>query len=160
MKPRSQPLTDRAELDAQRAACRTVSFTVRAPRLLRLQPGVRSPELVHLLKARSAPTAVLVCAAQAPGSRPSAARNKSLHKALAAAIQQLRLESFPAERHATQDEDASDPAYLVFGISGAQAEALLVEFGQDALLWCNQAGPPELMLHPSLRRSGRDFAAG
>lgn len=155
VKPPSSLLADRAELPARRAVWRALSFAVRAPRLLRLKPGVRSPELVHLLKAHNTTTAVII--GTTDPSAPVAARGaKARQKALATAIQQLRLECIPAEQAFMSDEEAAFPAYLVFGISGAQAEALLVEFGQMALLWCNQVGPPELMLHPALRQCGRD----
>lgn len=157
MKPLSSLLTDRAGLSAQRAVCRTLAYAVRAPRLLKLKPGVRCPELVHLLKAHNTTTAVIISTVNPSGVAATARGAKARQKALTAAIQRLRLECVPAEQLPMSEEDVPSPAYLVFDINGAQAEALLVEFDQHALLWCNQAGPPELMLHPALRCCGRDL---
>lgn len=86
------------------------------------------------------------------GKKLSAAQNKTRHAALAAAIKKLKLAFLPAERRTQDNADAFDAAYLVLNITGAQAEALLMEFDQHALLWCNQSGPPELMLHPLVRQ--------
>jgi hypothetical protein len=57
-----------------------------------------------------------------------------------------------AVRRASDNGEASDPACLVLNISGAPAEALLIQFEQHALLLCNQYSAPELMLHPLVRQ--------
>ena len=154
MKALINPFTDSTELSAQqRAMCRTTMFTVHAPRRLRLQAGIRNSELTHLLKTHNALTAVVVTAYNPAGQKLPGTKNKARHVALAATIKRLKLATLPAEREGSND--ASDEAYLVFNISGAQAEGLLTEFDQHALLWCNQSSAPELMLHPLMRLQGR-----
>jgi hypothetical protein len=144
----------RAQLSAaQRESCRATSFTIRSSRLLRVQAGLRNPELARLLKMHNASTAALVAAYNPSGRVAAAKHNKTCDAALAAAIKTLKLTALPAQRHALGNGDASDPAYFVLNISGAQAEELLIQFDQHALLWCNQSGePPELMLHPLVRQ--------
>ena len=154
MKSPTTPFIDNAELSAQqRALCRATMFTVYAPRRLRLQAGIRNSDLSQLLKTHNALTAVIVTASNPAGQKLPLAKNKARHAALAAAIKKLKLATLPAEREGITD--ASDEAYLVLNISGAQAEALLTEFDQHALLWCNQSSAPELMLHPMMRLQGR-----
>lgn len=154
MKALTIPFIDYAELSAQqRAVCRATMFTVHAPRRLRLQAGIRNSDLTQLLKTHNALTAVVVTAYNPAGQKLPATKNKARHAALATAIKRLKLATLPAEREGT--DDASDEAYLVFNISGAQAEGLLTEFDQHALLWCNQSSAPELMLHPLMRMQGR-----
>ncbi|HJV84528.1 MAG TPA: DUF3293 domain-containing protein [Noviherbaspirillum sp.] len=109
---------------------------------------------MRLLKARNAMTAAIISATNLSGVAVTIRAAKARQKVFVAAIQRLQLECIPAQQLQMPDKETCSPAYLVFGISGAQAEALLVEFGQQALLWCNQVGPPELMLHPALRRCG------
>jgi hypothetical protein len=153
MKSSNSAMIDSFELSAaQRALCRAIPFTVRSSRLLKLQAGVRSPELVQLLKTHHSLTAAVVTASNPLGRKMSAAQNKARHTALAAAIKKLKLASLPAERKDQDDADIAEAAYFVLNISGAQAEALLTEFDQHMLLWCNQSGPPELMLHPLARK--------
>jgi hypothetical protein len=146
-------LIRRAQLSAaQRASCRAMSFTIRSSRLLKVQAGLRNPELARLLKMHNASTAAVVTACNPLGRKAPATQNKTCDAALAAAIKKLKLAALPAQRRASDNGDASDPAYLVLNISGAQAEALLIQFDQHALLWCNQSGAPELMLHPLVRQ--------
>jgi hypothetical protein len=148
---------DHAELSStQRASCRATSFTVRSPRLLKLQAGVRNADLAQLLKTHNALTAAVVTACNPASRKLPATQNKTRHAALAAAIKKLKLSSLPAERRTQDNGETFDAAYLVLNISGAQAEALLTEFDQHALLWCNQSSPPELMLHPMVRRRGAE----
>lgn len=150
-----QAFIDGAELSAaQRASCRATTFTIPSSRSLKLQAGVRNPDLARLLKTHNATTAAIVTAHNPGWRKLPVAQNKTRHAALAAAIKKLKLESLPAERHAYPGSESTEAAYLVLNISGAQAEALLTDFHQHALLWCNQSSPPELMLHPLLRKRG------
>lgn len=162
MKASNTHSIDHAELSAQqRAACRAALFTVHSPRRLNLQAGTRNYELTQLLKAHNAATAAVVTAYNPAGQKLPATKNRARHAALSAAIKKLKLAALPAERRSDGKEDPSDEAFLVLNISGAQAEALLTEFDQQALLWCNQSGAPELMVHPLMRQRGwRQASAG
>lgn len=156
MKSSSHLLTEGTTLSAQqRAAYRVMFYTVHMPRRLKLQAGIRNSELTQLLKTHGAMTAAIMTACNPAGSLLPNSKNKARHAALATAIKQLKLKVLPAERKAEGSTDAADDAYLILNISGAQAEALLTEFDQHALLWCNQSSPPELMLHPLVRQRGR-----
>lgn len=139
----------------QRAAYRVMFYTVNLPRRLKLQAGIRNSELTQLLKNHGAATAAIITACNPAGFALPSSKNKARHAALGTAIKQLKLKALPAERKAESNAEDADDAYLVLDISGAQAEALLTEFDQHALLWCNQSSPPELMLHPSVRQRGR-----
>lgn len=156
MKPSPNPSIEGVALSArQRDAYRVMFYTVHLPRRLKLQAGIRSAELTQLLKTHGAATAAIVTACNPAGHPLPANKNKARQAALATAIKQLKLKALPAERKADGNADAFDEAYLILNISGAQAESLLTEFDQHALLWCNQSGPPELMLHPLVRQQGR-----
>jgi len=155
MKSLPHYLIDGTTLSAQqRNGFRGTTYTVHLPRRLKLQAGIRNSELAQLLRTQGAATAAVITACNPAGSPLPATKNKARHAALATAIKQLKLRCLPAERQAGNDGDASDEAFFILNISGAQAEALLMEFDQHALLWCNQFGPPELMLHPLVRQRG------
>jgi hypothetical protein len=144
-----------AELSAaQCASFRVTSYTVSTPRLLRLQAGVRNSDLIQLLRAHNALTAAVVTAYNPFGRKVAITQNKTRHAKLAATIKKLKLACLPAERKPQDNGTDAEAGYLIFNITGAQAEALLIEFDQQALLWCNQSGAPELMLHPLVRRRG------
>lgn len=153
MKASTNPFIEHAVLSAQqRALCRATTFTIHAPRRLRLQAGIRNSDLSQLLKTHNALTAVVVTAYNPAGQKLPPMKNKARHAALTTAIRKLKLATLPAEREG--ENDVSDEAYLVLNISGSQAEALLTEFDQHALLWCSQSSAPELMLHPQTRQRG------
>lgn len=156
MKSLSHYLIDGATLSAQqRNAFRVTSYTVRLPRRLKLQAGIRNSELAQLLRTQGAATAAVITSCNPAGCPLPATKNKARHAALATAIKELKLKSLPAECQAGDNDDDSDEAFLILNISGAQAEALLMEFDQYTLLWCNQSSPPELMLHPLVRQRGQ-----
>jgi hypothetical protein len=156
MKSLTNYLIDGATLSApQRKAFRGTSYTVHLPRRLKLQAGIRNPELAQLLRTQGAATAAVITACNPAGCPLPPTKNKTRHAALATAIKELKLKSLPAERQATNEDDASDEAFLILNISGAQAESLLMKFDQYTLLWCNQSSPPELMLHPLVRQRGQ-----
>jgi hypothetical protein len=127
MKSSPTRLIDGAALSAQeRAAYRGTPFTVRLPRRLKLQAGIRNYELAQLLRSQGAATAAVITACNPAGCSLPATKNKARHAALAAAIKQLKLKCLPAERQSENSDDTGDEAFLILDISGAQAEPVRI----------------------------------
>src|SRR4051812_20688892 len=99
MTPTCKALFSRPELSAtQRESCRATSYTVGTPHSLKLQAGVRNPNLIQLLKMHNALTAAVVTAYNPFGRKISATQNKTRHASFAATIKKLKLACLPAER--------------------------------------------------------------
>ena len=139
---------------AQRAACRSATYLVGTSRPFRLQAGQRSAELATLLRQSGSATGAMFIAANPFGRKPSAKELKALMAGMHTAVKALGLSTTPAQRDSGKSEVPGDAGLLVAGASCAQAEALMVQFGQPALLWCSATGTVELMLHPNTRLQG------
>ena len=137
--------------DLQRAAHRATPYSAQVPRSLQLRVDVHSTELTQLLRKHNVRTGALLTAHDPGGRRQSAPRNQKASALLRARIEALQLPFFPGQRKPEHCEQPQD-GFLVLGITGGQAEALMVEFEQDALLWTPACGTPVLMLHPAARR--------
>jgi hypothetical protein len=136
----------------QRAAHRAARYAVRTPRALPLQVYTHSTELLQLLRKRNCPHAALLTAHNPNGKRASAAKNAKAHAALGAQLESLGYAHLPGQREAL-DGGLAEEGYLVLGIGAGALEELMVQFEQEAALWCPASGDPVLMLHPQARRN-------
>lgn len=146
------PATIQALTLEQRAAARAARYVARLPRALTLQVYSHSTELLQLLRKRAVSHAALITAHNPGGKRVSAARNAKAHVALGAQLEALGFASLPGHRESV-DGGPIEEGYLVLGIGAGPLEALMVQFEQEAALWCPASGDPVLMLHPQARRN-------
>jgi len=136
-----------------RAAHRGASYHATTPKAMPLKVDVHSTDLVQLMRKRFAQTAALITAHNPASKKQTPAKNKKANAALQGRIEALGLGWLPGHRKAFKDGDPVEDGFLVFGITGGQLEALMVEFDQEVALWCPSTGTPVLMLHPLARRN-------
>ena len=136
-----------------RAAHRGASYHAATPKAMPLKVDVHSTDLVQLMRKRFAQTAALITGHNPASKKQTPAKNKKANAALQARIEALSLGWLPGHRKAFKDGDPVEDGFLVFGITGGQLEALMVEFDQEVALWCPSSGTPVLMLHPLARRN-------
>lgn len=109
-----------------------------------LKIGEPSSRLDALLEEEGATTAAFLAAAN-PRSKPqSAARNAS---ALSALDQLVAAAGYPWRAGEGREPDGSwvEPSRLIIGIYRENAEALGRLFGQNAIVFIEKGGPPELL---------------
>lgn len=136
-----------------RAAHRGASYHAATPKAMPLKVDVHSTDLVQLMRKRFVQTAALITAHNPASKKQTPAKNKKANVALQARIDALSLGWLPGHRKAFKEGDPIEEGFLVFGITGGQLEALMVEFDQEVTLWCPSSGTPVLMLHPLARRN-------
>lgn len=112
---------------------------------LELTIGEHSTELSRLLEHHGARAAAFVTACNPGSLGVDAATNQAAQAALLSAAARLGHPTLPGA--ATDPEGAwpDEEGVLVLGIDAAAATMLARRFGQNALVWMNVAGIPELV---------------
>lgn len=113
-----------------------------------LNIGRRSPALDALLEAHAASTAAYVTAANPRGERRGEAENFAALEALQAGL------AWPAYRGEGRDPDGNwpaEPSLLIVGIPRGEAEALGRAHRQNAIVFVEKGGTPELVMLVKLR---------
>lgn len=113
-----------------------------------LRIGVRDPGLDRLLEAHGARTAAFVTAANPRGEVRPPAENEAAMRALRTS---LALRSLPGEGRDPQGRWAPEPSLLVLGIARQEAEALGRRLEQNAIVFVERGGAPELVLLRRMR---------
>jgi predicted nucleic acid-binding protein len=113
-----------------------------------LRIGARSPELDRLLAERGAATAAFVTAANPRGEQCAPEANARAMAALRAALEQPWL---AGEGRDPAGRWSAEPSVLVLGISRAQAAALGRRLEQNAVVFVEGGGAPELVLLRKMR---------
>jgi uncharacterized protein DUF3293 len=128
------------------AAYENADYVVLVDPELVLRIGEPSPRLDALLEEHGAATAAYVTAANPRGERLSAAENAAaaatLDKMIAAA-------KYPRYAGEGRDPDArwpAEPSVLIIGIYRDNAEALGRLFGQNAIVFIEKGGAPQLVV--------------
>ena len=107
--------------------------------------SVASEGLCRLLRSHGAETAAFLTACN-PGSRPrAAAANETAHAALLAALSPLGHTVLPGVALDPDGIWPAEPSLLVLGIGRADATATARLFRQNALVWMDAGGTPELV---------------
>jgi putative PIN family toxin of toxin-antitoxin system len=135
------PLTPRTLRAYQKAL-----YVVLGGPVLRL--GERNAELETLLEAQAAVTAAFVTAANPRGEPRSHAANQAAMAELQAA---LAWPFYPGEGRDPEGRWPAEPSLLIVGIPRGEAEALGRRFGQNAIVFVEKAGAPELVLLRKMR---------
>jgi putative PIN family toxin of toxin-antitoxin system len=113
-----------------------------------LRIGVHGPELDRLLEAHGASTAAFVTAANPRGEARDPAANEAAMAALRAS---LALPSLPGEGRDPDGRWSAEPSLLVLGVSRPDAEALGRRLEQNAIVFVERGGAPELVLLRRMR---------
>jgi hypothetical protein len=111
-----------------------------------LRVGVRCPQLALLQQLHQTHCSAFVTACNPRGELGDEGVNAQRQAALAA---QIACEGYVAIAGIGQHPTGNWPpesSYLVLGISRADAQRLGRQFGQNAILWADEAAVPELIL--------------
>src|SRR5262245_9297562 len=121
-------------------------YTLDAGPVLRI--GVQNPELDHLLDTHGAVTAAFVTAANPRGEERRTEENAAAMAALRASLVQPWLSG---EGRDPAGRWIAEPSVLVLGVSRAEAEALGRRLQQNAIVFVEKGGAPELVLLRKMR---------
>ena len=108
--------------------------------------GEPNPGLDALLEADGASTAAFVTAANPRGERRREDENAIAFDSLKAFLNEARHRRRAGEGRDPQARWAAEPSFLVLGIPRAEAEALGRRFGQNAIVFIEKGGAPELVV--------------
>jgi hypothetical protein len=136
------------QLDAYRSA----EYVVFAERTIVLRIGEPSAALDALIKAEGAKSAAFVTAANPRGERRSDVENGVANAALQNFVAAAGYPHYWGEGRDPRGS-WSEPSFLVIGIYRANAEALGSLFEQNAIVYHEAGGAPELIV---LAKSGSD----
>lgn len=132
----------RAALDAAyRAAC----YRLLAPPVLSVQIGVAHPALAARLRQAGADGAAWLTAVNPGSQRLDARANAARLAALDACLHAGGWTVWPALARDPSGAWPDEASRMVPGLPRAEAEALGRRFGQNALLWIDSDGRPELV---------------
>ncbi|HSU64662.1 MAG TPA: DUF3293 domain-containing protein, partial [Burkholderiales bacterium] len=111
-----------------------------------LRIGEPSPRLDALLEAEGAAAAAYLTAAN-PRSEPRTdAENRSAGATLDELLASAGYPRYAGEARDPDNKRAAEPSVLVVGIYRANAEALGRIFGQNAIVFVEKGGAPELVM--------------
>ena len=129
------------QLDAYTKA----DYVIFSDRQLVLRVGEKNPPLDELIKAEGATTAAFVSAANPRGEKRSEKENGVANAALQSFVQAA---GYPHYWGEGRDPFGgwSEPSFLVIGIYRVNAEALGQLFEQNAIVFCEVARAPELII--------------
>lgn len=113
-----------------------------------LRIGQPNAALNGLLDARGAATAAFVTAANPRGAQRSSAANEA---AMSALRETLRWPHLPGEGLDPQKRWPAEPSVLILGISRPEAEALGRRLEQNAIVFVERGGAPQLVLLAKMR---------
>jgi hypothetical protein len=133
----------------QRDAYEKADYVVFSDPQVVLRIGKRSEALDDLISAEGATTAAFVTAANPRGEKRSEKENGVANAALQSFVQAAGYPHFWGEGRDPEGRDPGswrEPSFLVIGIYRANAEALGQLFEQNAIVFCEIARPPELII--------------
>jgi nitrile hydratase accessory protein len=136
-----------ATLDAYRAAIYRIDGTP----AIDMKIGVSNAALTALLDAHDARTAVFVTAFNPFGHVLPPDANAARQRTLVARIERWGLRALPGAGIDPSQVWVAEDSLLVLGATSQNADALLTEFEQHAVVMVERAEPPRLLLHPGHR---------
>lgn len=101
-------------------------------------------ELRALLVSATVQTACFLTACNPRSQLVSDKANEAAMRALASELDHAELAFIDGEGRDTQDDWPGEASYLILGISREKAEALAVQYQQNAYLWIEADGIPRL----------------
>ena len=127
------------------AAYQETDYAVFGDPELVLRIGEHNPDLDELLDAEGASSAAFITAANPGGRQRSAWENEIANAALVESQTQAGFACFEGEGR-NPDGSWTEKSVLVVGISRADAGIVGRAFGQNAIVFVERGGPPELVL--------------
>ena len=121
-------------------------YVVFAERRIVLRVGEPNAELDALMEAAGATTAAFVTAANPRGKRRREDENAIAFDSLNAFLNEARHRRRAGEGRDPQGRWPAEPSLLVLGIPRAKAKALGRRFGQNAIVFIEKGGAPELVV--------------
>ncbi|KMY85495.1 4'-phosphopantetheinyl transferase [Candidatus Paraburkholderia calva] len=113
--------------------------------------GTANPAAAALIEAHGAHGAVFVTAFNPFGTKLDDAQNDTRQRALIARIGALKQPALPGEGFDPTGAWQAEASVFVPGATREMADALMIEFEQNAVVFVDEIGIPELLLHPDLR---------
>ncbi|CDY79180.1 hypothetical protein BGLT_01874 [Caballeronia glathei] len=136
------------------AAYRAARYRVFTDPPVDMRIGETSPAIARLLARHGVETAVFVTAFN-PFSHPSSdADNAARQQALAVRLEGLSLATIPGAGLDPLGAWPGEASLLALGADSDVATQLMVEFEQNAVVFVDREGRPELLFHPSLADKG------
>jgi hypothetical protein len=127
------------------AAYENADYVIFGPPPLVLRIGEPSLRLDALLEAAEAASAAFITAANPHGERRSAEENRPAVTALNDLLSASGYPLYPGEGRDPDGRWTPEPSMLVIGIYRDNAEALGRLFGQNAIVFVEKGGAPELV---------------
>jgi hypothetical protein len=113
--------------------------------------GVANAAAASLLEEHGVAHAVFVTAFNPFGRVLAPEENAARQRTLAGRIARMELTALPGAGIDPKNIWLAEASLLVLGATRETADALLTEFGQNAVVIVDRAGVPQLLLHPDYR---------
>jgi nitrile hydratase accessory protein len=136
-----------ATLDAYHAAI----YRIDAQPGIDMKIGVANAEAASLLAQHDVASAVFVTAFNPFGQVLAPEENAARQRKLIERVGHMGLRALPGEGIDPKNIWLAEASLLVLGATHATADALMTEFGQNAVVHIDRAGLPRLLLHPDYR---------
>jgi nitrile hydratase accessory protein len=136
-----------ATLDAYRAAI----YRIEVKPCIDMKIGEANAAVTSLLEGHGVASAVFVTAFNPFGHVLSADANAGRQRALTAHVERLGLRALPGAGIDPMNVWKAEASLFVPGATQAVARALMTEFEQNAVVFVERAGVPQLLLHPDCR---------
>ncbi|MGI9229358.1 MAG: DUF3293 domain-containing protein [Gammaproteobacteria bacterium] len=130
--------------DELKEAYRATDYNVHEPWSLTLKIGEPSPDLKRLYHAKGVCSAAFLTAYNPHSQCVGPDENEAAQQALQHCLQESGLEFCQGSGDAVSGE-WREPSFLVLGITREEALRLGREFGQNAVVWVERDGIPELV---------------
>ncbi|WP_250514866.1 nitrile hydratase accessory protein [Caballeronia sp. INDeC2] len=136
-----------ATLDAYRAAI----YRIDAQPAIDMKICVANGGAASLLAQHDVASAVFVTAFNPFGQVLAPEENAARQRKLIERVAQLDLRALPGEGVDPKNIWAAESSLFVLGATPDLADALMIEFRQNAVVYVDRAGLPQLLLHPDYR---------
>ncbi|KDR30616.1 nitrile hydratase accessory protein [Caballeronia zhejiangensis] len=150
--PHGQPIVltralPAATLDAYRAAI----YRIEAQPDIDMKIGVGNRDVVALLEKHGVASAVFVTAFNPFGHVLTPQENALRQRALIERVGQMGLQALPGAGVDPQHVWVAEASLFALGATRDTANTLMTQFAQNAVVYVDRAGVPELLLHPDHR---------
>jgi hypothetical protein len=136
-----------ATLDAYRAAI----YRIHAGADIDMKIGVANAAVASLLAEHDVTSAVFVTAFNPFGRVLTPEENASRQHALIERVAQMGLHALPGDGIDPINVWVAEASVFVLGATHATADALMTAFEQNAIVYVDHDGVPQLRLHPDYR---------
>ncbi|SPB12989.1 hypothetical protein NOV72_00289 [Caballeronia novacaledonica] len=133
------------------AAYRAAIYRIDAQPIIDMTIGVVNAEAASLLAKHDVASAVFVTAFNPFGRVLAREENAARQNGLIERVGQLGLHALRGEGIDPMNVWVAESSLFVLGATHGTADALMTEFAQNAVVYVDRAGLPQLLLHPDYR---------